>query len=149
MYWYISVLRNYAKFSGRARRKEYWMFFLFNMLFLILAIIADYLLYGFPLLIYPNVLYYFYHGDYMYLQSTLDYLLLPDYPLPLNLFLYPLFVFLPSLAVSVRRLHDLNKNGLFILIGLIPLVGGIWLFVLSCMPGTKGPNEYGADPKAV
>jgi uncharacterized membrane protein YhaH (DUF805 family) len=122
MYWYISVLRNYAKFSGRARRKEYWMFFLFNMLFLILAIVADYLLNSFPL---------------------------KNYPLGLNYFLYLLFVFLPSLAVSVRRLHDLNKNGLFILIGLIPLVGAIWLFVLSCMPGTKGPNEYGADPKAV
>ena len=60
---------------------------------------------------------------------------------------YALATAIPGLAVTVRRLHDVNKSGFFIFVGLIPLVGGIWLLVLYCTEGTYGPNRYGQDPK--
>ncbi len=62
---------------------------------------------------------------------------------------YYLGVFIPSLAVSVRRMHDLGKSGWYLLVSLIPLVGGIWYLVLVCTEGEQGANEYGPDPKAV
>jgi uncharacterized membrane protein YhaH (DUF805 family) len=71
-----------------------------------------------------------------------------DAVLGINL-IYPivaLALFLPGLAVSVRRLHDLDKSGWFVLIGLIPLVGFIILIVWFCTKGTPGPNRFGPDP---
>ncbi len=61
--------------------------------------------------------------------------------------LYGLAVLIPSIAVAVRRLHDINKSGWWILIALIPLVGAIWLIVLLATNGDQGPNQYGEDPK--
>jgi uncharacterized membrane protein YhaH (DUF805 family) len=60
---------------------------------------------------------------------------------------YCLAILLPSLAVAVRRLHDVGKSGWFYFIALIPLVGAIWLLVLFCTEGDNGENEYGSDPK--
>lgn len=118
--WYKKVvLENYANFSGRARRSEYWYYTLFNFLFLIGAMIID------------NVL-------------GMNFNPVPYGPVYL---LYALAVFIPGLAVVVRRLHDVNKSGWFILIALIPLIGFIWLLVLFCTEGDHGPNQYGADPK--
>jgi len=119
MNWYLAVLKNYAGFSGRARRTEYWMYFLFNILFAIAAVILD------------NIL--------GLASETLGYG--PIYGL------YALVTFIPSLAVGVRRLHDTGKSGWFLLIALIPLIGSIWLIVVLATEGVKGPNEYGADPK--
>ncbi len=119
MYWYLQVLKNYAGFSGRARRKEYWMFALFNLIFLIVAMILD------------NVL-----------GTTIE-----DLPYGLFYFLYALVVLIPSLAVAVRRLHDVGKSGWMILISLIPIVGGIWLLVLMLTDSNPGENEYGVNPK--
>jgi uncharacterized membrane protein YhaH (DUF805 family) len=59
---------------------------------------------------------------------------------------FALAVFLPSLAVAIRRLHDLDRSGWWILISLIPIVGGIVLIVWFCSPGTPGPNRFGPDP---
>jgi len=64
-------------------------------------------------------------------------------------FLVGFGLWLPGLAVSVRRLHDVGKSGWFLFIALIPLIGAIWLLVLYFTEGTSGDNEYGADPKAV
>jgi len=119
MNWYIQVLKKYAVFSGRARRKEYWMFVLFNIIFTIVASILDTVLFG-TAIQGPGPLY----G------------------------LYGLAVLVPSLAVSVRRLHDVGKSGWFLLIALIPIVGGIWLLVLQCRDSAPGDNQYGANPKA-
>ena len=63
--------------------------------------------------------------------------------------IYALVVFLPGLALSVRRLHDVGKSGLFILIAFIPFVGGIWLLILYCTEGENWENEYGPNPKIV
>jgi uncharacterized membrane protein YhaH (DUF805 family) len=121
MNWYLKVLKQFADFSGRARRKEYWMFALFNMIFIIVAMILD------------NVL-----------GLTVDKL-----PYGLFYFLYALFILIPGLAVSVRRLHDVGKSGWMILISLIPIVGGIWLLVLMLTDSNPGDNEYGVNPKTV
>ncbi len=122
---YLSVLRNYAGFSGRARRKEYWMFVLFNIIFSIGAMILDKILgtqFDTGTLAMPY--------GYVYL-------------------LYCLFVFIPGFAVGVRRLHDVGKSGWFFLIALIPLIGAIWLLVVMLTEGTVGENKYGPDPKAI
>ena len=119
MNWYLQVLKNYAGFSGRARRKEYWMFALFNLIFLIVAMVLD------------NVL-----------GTTIE-----DLPYGLFYFLYALVVLIPSLAVAVRRLHDVGKSGWVILISLIPIVGAIWLLVLMFTDSNPGENKYGVNPK--
>ncbi len=120
MNWYLKVLKNYAVFNGRARRKEYWMFSLFNLIFLIIAIILDNL-FG---TVINNVGYGLFY------------------------FLYTIAVLIPSLAVSVRRLHDVGKSGWFLLIVLIPIIGSIWLLVLLVTDGDAEKNKYGDNPKA-
>lgn len=121
MNWYLQVLKNYAGFSGRARRKEYWMFALFSMIFTIVAMILD------------NILGITAEGK----EYGLFYIL------------YVLAVFIPSLAVSIRRLHDVGKSGWMILIALIPIIGAIWLLVLLVTDGKPGENQYGLNPKEV
>lgn len=61
--------------------------------------------------------------------------------------LYSLVVFIPGLAVSVRRLHDTDKSGWFLLIVLIPIIGWIWIIVVLATEGVRGANKYGPDPK--
>ncbi|MES2558335.1 MAG: DUF805 domain-containing protein [Bacteroidota bacterium] len=119
MKWYLKGLRQYADFSGRARRMEYWMFTLFNILFITVAIILDNLL-GLTVGVLPYGLFYF---------------------------LYALAVFVPGLAVSVRRLHDIGKSGWMLLVALIPIAGAIWLLVLMLTDSNTGENQYGANPK--
>ncbi len=121
MDWYLAVLKNYAGFSGRARRKEYWMFVLFNVIFAIVAMILD------------NVL-----GIAM---EGIGYG--PIYGL------YLLAIIIPSLAVGVRRLHDVGKSGWMMLIALIPIIGAIWLLVLFVQDSIPGENKYGANPKEI
>lgn len=118
MHWYLDVLKKYAVFQGRARRKEYWMFTLFSMLIYI------------GLMIIEGIL-----G--MGSEGGIGLL---------SLF-YSLGVLLPSLAVTVRRLHDTGRSGWWLLIGLIPLVGGIVLLVFMVLDGQPGSNQYGPNPK--
>ncbi|MFD6351578.1 DUF805 domain-containing protein [Nocardia tengchongensis] len=116
-----SVLSNYATFSGRARRSEFWWFTLFHLLIFI----------GMPVL---NV-------ALTASDST------GASPLGVVHGLLELALILPSLAVQVRRLHDAEFSGWWILIAFIPFVGALTLFVFSVMDGTHGPNKYGSDPK--
>lgn len=120
MSWYLKVLRNYVGFSGRARRKEYWMFTLFSSIAFIVTGILD------------TVFGTFDAQAGIGLLSTL----------------YGLAVFLPTLAVNVRRLHDTDRSGWWLLLGFIPLIGGLVLLVFTLLEGTRGDNRFGADPKA-
>jgi uncharacterized membrane protein YhaH (DUF805 family) len=113
MKWYLKCLKQYADFSGRARRKEYWMFYLFTIIFFIVAIVFDGLLGS------PGVI------------SCL----------------YFLALLIPSFAVTVRRLHDINKSGWWILIDLIPYIGAFWLLILLVTDSDPYNNRYGEDPK--
>lgn len=119
MNWYLKVLKQYADFNGRARRTEYWMFTLFNMIFILVAIVLD------------NVLGIAIRGV--------------GYG-PLYI-LYALAILVPGLAVAVRRLHDVGKSGWLILLSLIPLIGGIWLLILMVTEGDSDENQYGPNPK--
>ncbi len=121
MHWYLEVFRKYAVFEGRARRKEYWTFFLFHsVIFMVLALF----------------------DEAMDLKVELD-----DEQFRFLSTLYGLFTIIPGLAVLVRRLHDTEKSGLWLLIGLIPLFGAITLLVFTVRTGNRGTNRYGSDPK--
>ena len=119
MNWYLKVLKQYADFKGRARRKEYWMFFLFNIIFGAVAVIID----NIAGTAVSSAGYGIFYG------------------------LYSLAVFIPSLAVAVRRLHDIGKSGWMLLVGLIPIIGPIWLLVLMVTDSNPGNNKYGQNPK--
>lgn len=109
MKWYIKVLTNYATFTGRARRKEYWMFTLFNTIISIILSLID--------------------------------IFVLERPEGLNIGnLYSIIMLLPSLGVAVRRMHDVNKSGWYILIP-------IYNLILCVTEGDSGDNEYGSDPK--
>lgn len=113
MEWYMAVIKNYAGFEGRARRKEYWMYVLINAL-IGMGITAVGLATGL----------FFLSG------------------------LYGLAVMIPGWAVTVRRLHDTNRSGWWMLVTLVPLIGGIILLVFLASAGDYGENDYGSDPKA-
>jgi uncharacterized membrane protein YhaH (DUF805 family) len=129
MNYYLYVLKNYAIFSGRARRSEYWYFVLFNIIFAFATMMLDKAI-----------------GTNFTIQTAAG---------PIDLFygyvyiIYTLFIFLPSLAVLVRRLHDVGKSGWFVLIGLIPIIGSIWILVLLCTDSIPGKNQYGLNPKGI
>jgi uncharacterized membrane protein YhaH (DUF805 family) len=122
MEWYTMVWQKYAQFDGRSRRKEYWMFTLFNIVVCCV--------------LYAGLLAAFFAG-----QRMVGILIACLYVA------YALAVLVPGIAVSIRRLHDTNKSGWWILISLVPLVGGIILLVLMCIEGDPGPNLYGPSPK--
>ena len=122
-----SVFSKYATFSGRASRSEYWYFVLFN----IIASIALFLL-GIAI------------GAAVGGSDGAMGGLIVGYILYV---IYGLGVLIPSLAVTVRRLHDTNNSGWLILIGLIPCIGGIVLLVLTILQGTNGENKYGDIPE--
>jgi uncharacterized membrane protein YhaH (DUF805 family) len=126
MEWMIMPLKRYADFSGRSRRKEYWMFVLFQILLLV-----------------PLMLVFFMTTDWTAADgdpfgSILGASLIV---------LFALVFFIPGLAVQVRRFHDQDKSGWFILLGFIPYLGGLILLVFMCIEGTRGPNRFGPDPK--
>ena len=120
MSWYLAVLKKYAVFSGRARRKEYWMFFLFNLIITVALTLIEQMAGIAP---EPG-------------QSVLA-------------GLYSLAVLIPGLAVAVRRLHDTGRSGWWLLIGLVPILGAIVLLIFLVLDSEPGENAYGPNPKAV
>jgi uncharacterized membrane protein YhaH (DUF805 family) len=123
----MNVLRQYADFSGRARRKEYGYFALFTTLTAGAAVMID-LMAGWDL-------------------ASRTPIGLPNFgPCCLT---YVFAMLLPGLALSIRRLHDTGKSARWILLLLIPLVGVIWLLILFCTKGQSEQNRYGANPKSV
>jgi len=121
MEWYIKVLTNYSNFDGRARRMEYWMFQLINLLFSLGLLLVGLLLgLGFG-----------------------------AFPFAFISIIYAIGIFIPSIAVTVRRLHDTGKSGWVILLGFIPFVGAIILLVFLLSDSTYGTNQYGPNPKEI
>ena len=128
--------KRYGDFQGRSSRSEYWWIQLFNILVMIV-----------PMIMFFGVV-----GADPYAMESGD--VPPGAWLPLILIgLYGLVIIIPSIALVVRRFHDLNQTGwlylIFIIVGLIPLVGmiaSIAMVIWFCFRGTIGPNKYGPDP---
>ena len=120
MSWFLLALNKYATFTGRSRRSEYWFFGLFYLIFVVALAFVDGLA-----------------GTY-------------DQASGAGLFssIFALALFIPSLAVAVRRLHDTDRSGWWLLISLIPLIGAIVILVFVLMDSTPGENRYGPNPKA-
>lgn len=118
MSWYLEVLKKYAVFSGRARRKEYWMFVLFNIIIALVLAFID---------------------GAAGLAGEMG--IGPLYSL------YGLAVLIPAIAVGVRRLHDTNHSGWWFFILLVPFIGAIVLLVFFVQDSQAGDNQYGPNPK--
>lgn len=121
---YRTCIKNYATFRGRARRREYWLFILCNDLVFLVLYCAQYLAQQQQ------------SGTLMYVVTAL-------------MSVYSLFIFLPGLAVTVRRLHDTGHSGWFYFVAFIPVVGWIILLVMLCKDSAPGSNEYGPNPKEI
>jgi uncharacterized membrane protein YhaH (DUF805 family) len=119
MNWYREAIRKYAVFAGRSRRSEYWYFVLFNALIIIALTAVD---------VATGL--YSIEGEVGLLSG-----------------IYSLAVFIPSFAVTVRRLHDTDRSGWWILLALVPVVGLIVLIVFFATDGTPGSNRFGENPK--
>jgi len=109
----FEAVKKYAVFSGRSRRKEYWLFFLLLTILNIVAMLIDRAM------------------GIVTLQGIVV-----------------LGLLIPNIAVSVRRLHDRDKSGWWVLLIFIPLIGAIILIVWFCLRGTVGKNRFGDDPLA-
>ena len=119
MNWYLQALKKYADFSGRARRREYWFYILFYVIILVVLTICDTII-----------------GTTM--QGA---------GLGILTLIYLLAVLIPTLAVTVRRLHDTGRSGWWILIQLVPIVGVFILLYFLVSDSNPGTNAYGPSPK--
>jgi uncharacterized membrane protein YhaH (DUF805 family) len=119
MNWYLQALKKYADFSGRARRKEYWFFVLFNIIISVVLTVCDVFM-----------------GTYSAAAN-----------IGILTAIYTLAVLIPGIAVSVRRLHDTGRSGWWLLIVLVPLIGALVLLIFMFIDSQPGQNAYGPSPK--
>ncbi len=134
VHYYFDVLKKYAVFSGRASRKEYWMFMLFQILIAM-----------------PSVLIVGLIGSNVSAATNSTYISFLFYLYDALLVLYALYIlatFIPSIAVAVRRLHDTNRSGWWYLI-IFTYIGAIVFLVFSVQDSQLGENKYGPNPKGV
>jgi uncharacterized membrane protein YhaH (DUF805 family) len=115
LYW--NAFEKYTDFYGRASRTEYWMFILFNLIFHVIAFVLDQFL-------------------FQYTNGKID---------GAVVILYSLIVFIPSLSIATRRLHDIDKTGWYLFLPLLPIIGSIWLIVLLATEGELEENAYGEN----
>lgn len=115
---YLTAMRRYVDFGGRSSRSEYWLFVLIYLIIYIIAMVIDVWVLGVD----------------------------PSSGFGILAGIVTLVHIIPSIAVGVRRLHDTDRSGWWILIVFIPLIGWIWLIVLYCIAGTPGPNRFGPQP---
>jgi uncharacterized membrane protein YhaH (DUF805 family) len=119
MSWFVAALKRYAVFGGRSRRKEYWYFVLFSSIITLVLFVIDGAI------------------------GTFD----PSLGIGLLSGIFSLAILIPSIAVSIRRLHDIDRTGWWILLSFIPFIGTIVLLVFAVLDGTPGSNRFGPNPK--
>jgi uncharacterized membrane protein YhaH (DUF805 family) len=112
---YINAMRRYFEFGGRTSRAQFWLFILFYIIIMIIAVIIDSFVLGWQ------------EGQ----------------GIPILIMIVALVHLIPSLSAGVRRLHDTDRSGWWWFINFVPLIGPIWLIVLYCLAGTPGPNRFG------
>lgn len=120
MSWFFEAVKKYAVFSGRSRRREYWYFVLFYLLISIGFTVLDAVI------------------------GTLNYF--GRFGLFTGIF--TLALLLPSIAVTVRKLHDIDRTGWWYLISLVPIIGLVVILIFTVTDSTEGSNRYGPNPKA-
>ena len=122
MSWFVGAVKKYAVFAGRARRKEFWFFYLFYVIFALAAASVDSVL-----------------GTEYSVAETAS----------IGLFssVFVIAMMLPTFAVLARRLHDIGRSGWWILIGLIPIIGAIVLLIFTVRDSQEGENRFGPNPK--
>lgn len=151
--WMLMPIRRYADFSGRSRRKEFWLFQLLN--FLVQVVLIGPLYYA---MISSMVAAGSMDDSGNFESTAAGAMQWGDHPIAVGLavlgVLWALFVLVPGIAVTVRRLHDRDMSGWWylglIVASIIPIVGliaGIAFLVIMCLEGTRGPNRFGDDPK--
>ena len=124
MHWFTDpILKQYADFSGRATRREFWMF---NLSFFLLLLLTTFIM-----------------GFVSTMGSVLSTVTLIVFVIGF------LGTIIPALAITVRRLHDIDRSGWWILLNFIPYVGGIIMLVFYCLPSQAGVNRYGANKYGV
>jgi len=130
MKWFLKCLKQYADFKGRARRREYWFFQLF------------YLIFGWSVIFIVVLI----EQD----MGRLSPVFIQDVHelTPLFFPLYGLAMIIPYYAVTIRRLHDTGNSGWMFLIIMIPIIGWIWLFVLLVTDSKPVENKWGPNPKS-
>ena len=119
MGWFIEALKKYAVFGGRSRRGEYWFFTLFSLIITVVLSIID------------------------RVTGTFD----SSAGMGLLSGIFSLAILIPSIAVSVRRLHDIDRTGWWFLLWLVPVIGVIVLLIFAVQDGTPGGNRFGPNPK--
>jgi uncharacterized membrane protein YhaH (DUF805 family) len=120
---FLDVFTNhFADFEGRARRREFWWFYLFALLIYVGAIV---------------------------LGAVLDAVMGTEAFSDVLRIVAGLAIVMPFFAVAVRRLHDVGYSGWMLLVSLIPIAGGLFLLFLYCKDSQPGLNEYGENPKGV
>ena len=117
---YLSVLRKYGRFSGRSRRREFWMFTLVTLVTAFALGLLDVLLFR----------------DAVFSDGT-----------GVLFNLYWLATLIPGLALTVRRLHDTGRSGWYLLFSLVPLAGAVLLLIYTTNDSTVGTNKWGLNPK--
>ena len=132
MEWMLMPLKRYADFSGRSQRQEYWLFYLFTILLYCASVVLLVGLGGISEAATGN------GKEGPILGVTIGALLI--------ILLY-LGLFIPTLAVQVRRFHDQDLSGWFVLLGFIPYLGWLIMVIFMCIDGTAGANRFGPDPK--
>ena len=166
MNYMFMPLKRYADFSGRSRRLEFWLWQLFNLIVVgVLCTIIMVAVFGsiadlahraasgeFANYVPPEgsaAGYVELNGEkYAVPPELVAQAIMGSLGIPAALLgLWWLAIFIPNLAVIVRRLHDQDKSGWWFFIGFVPIIGGIWLLILYLTDGTPGPNQYGPDPK--
>ena len=122
MKWFLDVLtKKYATFEGRARRSEYWYFVLFYILILLALTFVDGLV------------------------GTLS----EEAGIGVLGGMFALGTLVPALAVTVRRLHDTNRSGWWVLVGIVPILGDVVLLVFAALDSQPGANRFGPNPKGL
>ena len=129
MEWMLLPYRRYAEFSGRSRRREFWLW----ALFIFLAGIVIDALFGRPMV--------------TRIDSFVSYSTALSGTGGLVHGLFNLANFVPGLAVGTRRLHDIDRSGWWQLLWFVPIIGWFTLLVFYCLDGNSGPNRFGSDPK--
>ena len=123
---YIDAWKKCLQWRGRTRRRDYWFYILADAIIAFLLIVLlgmpEWLEWG-----YENET-----GFYIFFFFLI--------------YGYSLLSLLPTLAITVRRLHDVNKPGWYFLIGAVPFIGNLWFLLLMCTKGTYGDNDFGSDP---